>query len=179
MTIKQTEGQVFLSILSLALNWGWPPVTRRLRSPKPFSRPPFSSTIPSYWRKERSAKRTVRYAPTVEKALWEVAGQRVTTANVGDEVEAHVVIKTIREYIGSIMIKIRKDIAFQPERKDYYVETVPVNLIGGQEKEIELTFVPDQSRGNSLRGYFIEVDFLDSLTKWVMENSYPPRLRVT
>lgn len=116
--------------------------------------------------------------PAIKEAFWKVDGQIVTTANIGVEVEAHVVLKAIEECPGSIRVRIRKDVALRPE-KDCCVSNVPVNFIEGQEKEIELTFIPDEPSGNSLRGYFIEVDFLTTKTKWVMENSYPPRLRVT
>jgi len=127
----------------------------------------------------RSAR--VRASPTVQEVFWRVDGQKVTTANVGVEVEAHVVVKATEEYVGSIVVKIRKDIAFWPD-SDYSVKTVPVNLRGGQETELELSFAPDQASDGglrSLRGYFVEVDFSVTQTSWVMENSYPPRLKVT
>jgi len=120
----------------------------------------------------------VRYAPTVQEAFWEVDGQRVTTASVGITVNAHVMIKAVDEYVGSVVVKIRKDFAFWFD-SDYQVLTVPVNLAGGQEKEIELVFVPDKPSQGRLRGYFIEIDFAITKTKWVTENSYPPRLRMT
>jgi len=120
----------------------------------------------------------VRYAPTVQDAFWEVDGQRVTTARVGAEVKAQVMIKATEGYVGSVVVKIRKDVALWLD-SDYHVLTVSVNLVGGQEKEIDLVFVPDKPSGGGLRGYFIEIDFKATKTKWVMENSYPPRLKVT
>jgi hypothetical protein len=120
----------------------------------------------------------VRYAPTVQEAFWEVDGQTVTTASMGNTVNAHVMIKVVDEYVGSVVVKIRKDLVFWFD-SDFYVLTVPVNLVGGQEKEIELAFVPDKPCQSHLRGYFIEIDFEITKTKWVMENSYPPRLRIT
>jgi hypothetical protein len=119
--------------------------------------------------------------PVVQDAFWRVNGQRVTVASVGVEVEANVVVRVSQDYVGSITIKIRKDISFWPDA-DYTVKTEPVNLTGGQEIHLVLKFTPDQvSKGGlfSLRGYFVEVDFLATHTKWVMESSYPPRLRVT
>jgi len=127
----------------------------------------------------RSAR--VRAAPTVQEVFWQVGDERVTTASVGDEVEAHVVVKAGEEYVGSIVVKIRKDVSLWPDR-DYSVKTVPVNLKGGQETELELAFVPDEASDGGfrgLRGYFVQVDFSATDTTWVMENSYPPRLRVT
>jgi len=119
----------------------------------------------------------IRYAPIVQEAFWDVDGQRVTTAKVGVEVKAHVRIKATEEYVGLVVVRIRKDIALWPD-SDYQVLSVPVNLVGDQEKEIELTFAPDKTSGGRLRGYFIEIDFETVKTKWVMENSYPPRLTV-
>lgn len=119
----------------------------------------------------------VRSTPVMQEVFWRVDGRRVTTASVGDEVEAHVVAKATEEYVGSIVVRIRKDISFWPD-SDYSIKTVPVNLRGGQETELELAFVPDQASAGSLRGYFVEVDFSATGTSWVMESSYPPRLRV-
>jgi len=127
----------------------------------------------------RSAR--VRSTPVVQEVFWRVGGQKVTTASVGDEVEAHVVVKATEEYVGSIVVKIRKDVSFWPD-SDYNTKTVPVNLKGSQETALELAFVPDEASGGSLRslrGYFVEVDFTASGTSWVMESSYPPRLKVT
>jgi len=120
----------------------------------------------------------VRSAPTVQEVFWQVDDEKVATTSVGVEVEAHVIVKATEEYVGSIEVKIRKDVSFWWDT-DYSVKTVPVNLRGGQERELELKFVPDATSGGSLRGYFVEVNFSATQTKWVMENSYPPRLKVT
>lgn len=120
----------------------------------------------------------VRHSPTVQEAFWTVNGQRVTTASLGAEVTAHVTIRATEEYVGSIVVKVRKDLSFWPD-SNYHIATLPVNLVGGQEREIRLTYVPDQASGGGLRGYFIEVDFEVTGTDWVMESSYPPRLKVT
>jgi len=126
----------------------------------------------------------VRAAPIVREAFWLVNGERVSTARLGEKVEAHVVVKATEEYVGSIVVTIRKDIA-RGFDSDFHVATIPVNLRGGEEEEIELTFTPDEAGGGggflgfgALRGYFIEVEFRVTRTTWVMENSYPPRLRV-
>jgi len=123
----------------------------------------------------------VRAAPIVREAFWLVDDQRVSTATLGDKVEAHVVIKVTEEYVGSIVVKIRKDVAHSFD-SDFHISTIPVNLKGGEEKEIEITFTPDEPSSSGffgLRGYFIEVEFRVTRTTWVMENSYPPRLKVT
>jgi len=123
----------------------------------------------------RSAR--VRSAPVVQEAFWRVEGRRATTASAGAGVEAHVIVEATEEYVGSMVVRIRKDISFWSD-SDYSIKTVPVNLRGGQETELELAFVPDQASAGSLRGYFVEVDFSATGTSWVMESSYPPRLRV-
>ncbi len=116
--------------------------------------------------------------PAIKEAYWKVDERTVTTANVGAEVEAHVVLKAIGKYNGPIRVKIRKDAALRPE-KDCCVVNMPVNLIEGKEKEVELSFKLLPPSLSGIRGYFVEIDFLATKTKWVMENSYPPRLRVT
>lgn len=120
----------------------------------------------------------VRVAPVVREAFWRVAGEKVSSSMVGKGVEAVILVEATEEYVGSIVVKIRKDIAFWPD-SDYHVSTVPVNLVGGEGKELKVAFTPDETSGGSLRGYFIEVEFRATRTTWVMENSYPPRLRVT
>jgi hypothetical protein len=123
----------------------------------------------------------VRATPLVREAYWTIDNSPVTTARVGDHVEAHVVIEAVEEYVGSVTFKVRKDISIWPD-SDYHISTVPVSLRGGDEHEIEIAYIPDQGSGGGLRGlrgYFIEVDFQATGTTWVMENSYPPRLSVS
>jgi hypothetical protein len=113
----------------------------------------------------------------VQEVFWQVGGANVTEASLGDDIQAHAVIKANEEYVGSIVLKIRKDVAFWPDT-DYSTKTVPVNLRGDQVAELELSFAPDQVSGGGLRGYFVEIDFQALHTNWVMEDSYPPRLSV-
>jgi len=122
----------------------------------------------------------VRATPIVKEAFWLVDGQRATTAGLGDEVKAHVVIQATEEYVGSVVVKVRKDVRLWFD-DDFSVSTVPVNLVGGEEKTVEIPFTPDEASKSGLtglRGYFIEVEFRATRTSWVMENSYPPRLTV-
>jgi hypothetical protein len=120
----------------------------------------------------------VSAAPVVQEVFWQVYGRNVTAAHIGDEVEAHAIVKATAEYVGSILVKIRKDIAYWSD-SDYSVKTVPVNLNGSQATELVLDFVPDQASEGRLRGYFVEIDFQATHTSWTMENSYPPRLMVS
>jgi len=119
----------------------------------------------------------VSSAPVVQGVFWQLNGGNVTAAHVGDEVEAHAVVKATQEYAGSVVVKIRKDVAFWLD-SDYSVKTIPVNLTAGQATELVLDFAPDQASEGNLRGYFVEIDFQTTHTSWNMENSYPPRLTV-
>jgi len=118
-----------------------------------------------------------RQNPVVSEAFWQIRDERVTDTTRGEEVQAHVLVEASEEYVGSILVKIRKDVAWWLDT-DYQFSTFPVNLRGGQTTELELSFVPDQASGGRFRGYFIEVDFLVTGSKWVLEDSYPPRLKI-
>jgi hypothetical protein len=118
-----------------------------------------------------------RPVPSVLEAYWQVGGRRVTSTFVGAEVEAVVVIKPSEQYVGSVIVKVRKDISWWFD-KDYAVSTVPVDLRGDVERQLTLEFVPDEASGGSLRGYFIEVEFSAATASWSMDSAYPPRLQV-
>lgn len=119
----------------------------------------------------------VQASPAVQQAFWSVNSHNSTTANISEEVEAHVIVRATENHSGSIVLKIRKDVSFWSD-SDYATKTFPIDLKSGQTTELELTFTPDQAGAGRLRGYFMEVDFLVTRTKWVMANSYPPRLTV-
>jgi hypothetical protein len=119
----------------------------------------------------------IQATPAIQGVFWRVANHNSTTSSVGEEVEAHVIVLVKEEYAGSITLKIRKDVSFWLD-SDYATKTFPVNLEGGQTNELELAFTPGQPSAGRIRGYFIEVDFLATHTRWTMENSYPPRLTV-
>lgn len=121
-----------------------------------------------------------RVAPLVEQAVWQVGGRGVSTANIGQEVEARVVIRVVEEYVGSIVFRVKKDVSLWFD-SDFHVSTIPVDLAGGEKETIEIKFTPDEASGGGvggLRGYFIEVEFRVTRTTWEMENTYPPRLIV-
>ena len=124
----------------------------------------------------------VAAAPKVVEAFWRVDGHKVTSVSVGDKVEAHVAIQATEQYVGSVVVKIRKDVAIWPD-SDYSVVTVPVDLRGEAERQISLEFVPDEASSTGgfggLRGYFVEVEFSATGTSWTMDGGYPPRLQVT
>jgi hypothetical protein len=120
-------------------------------------------------------------APVVKEAYWQIDGQRASTSSLGQEVEAHVVVQATEQYVGSIVVKIRKDARLWFD-SDFKVDTIPVDLASGGERAMELSFTPDETSHGTitgLRGYFIEIEFRATRTTWTMENSYPPRLTVT
>ncbi len=122
-----------------------------------------------------------RSSPVVVEAFWQVDDQNVSATSLGSEVHAHVTIMATEEYVGSIVMKVRKDIAYWTDR-DYQTSTFPVNLAAGEEKDLILTFTPDQTSSSgfrAVRGYLLEVEFKVTGASWTMEDSYPPRLRVT
>lgn len=120
-------------------------------------------------------------APSVLEAYWRVDGQRVTSASVGDSVEAVVTVQASEHYVGSIVVKVRKDVSWWFD-KDYSVATVPVDMVGGGDPALlKVEFVPDEAsvgRVGSLKGYFIEVKFSAVGASWSMDSAYPPRLEV-
>jgi len=74
-----------------------------------------------------------------------------------------------------VTVKVRKDYALLPD-KDFKVETHFVSLREGESVELAVAFQPDEPSGDLMRGYFIE---LEGAVSWTMDDSYPPRLRVT
>ena len=119
-------------------------------------------------------------APAVLEAYWSVDDGRVTSVAVGTEVRAVVVIQPSEQYVGSVIVKVRKDVSLWFD-KDYSVATVPVDLRGGAERQLSLEFTPDEASVGGvgkLKGYFIEVEFSAVGATWTMDNAYPPRLEV-
>jgi len=117
-----------------------------------------------------------RGALKVVGAYWTVGDRTVSSCKVGDTVVAHVVLRAEGGPVrGSVTVKVRKDYAFLPD-KDFKVETHFVSLREGESVELAVAFQPDEPSGDLMRGYFIE---LEGAVSWTMDNSYPPRLRVT
>jgi hypothetical protein len=118
-----------------------------------------------------------RSGPLVQQVFWQANGQNVTKAYLGGEVELHAVVRAVEEYTGSVVIRIRKDIAYWFD-SDYVLKTFPLDLTGGRTAELNLTFSPDEASQGRTRGYFVEMGFTVTGTNWVMDDSYPPRLEV-
>jgi hypothetical protein len=112
----------------------------------------------------------------VVSAYWTVGDRTVSSCKVGDTVVAHVVLRAEGGPVrGSVTVKVRKDYALLPD-KDFKVETHFVSLREGESVELAVAFQPDEPSGDLMRGYFIE---LEGAVSWTMDDSYPPRLRVT
>ncbi len=118
-----------------------------------------------------------RAAPQVLETFWTRRDQLVTVVTLGDGVAAHVIVQAKEEYVGAIVVKIKKDVRLWFD-SDYGISTIPVNLKGGDQKAMAVELTPDEASAGSLRGYFIEVEFKVTRTRWTMENTYPPRLTV-
>lgn len=118
-----------------------------------------------------------RPSPIVVEAKWIVDSSSVTEISPDVAVEARVTVKAVEEYVGSIVLRVRKDIAVWSDT-DYEVSTFPVDIAGGDQKELTVVFQPDQSSSSGMRGYFIQIDYQTTSTTWTMQDTYPPRLRV-
>jgi len=118
-------------------------------------------------------------SPQVIDYYWIVGGQKVTSCALGSRVEGHVIIKAVNGPLeGYLSMKIRKDIALLPDQ-DFVVDAISISVRSGETTDVYAIFYPSEASGLSLRGYFIEVDFTSWETKWTMNDSYPPRLKVT
>ncbi len=141
--------------------------------------------IKVYWEGKEIYNMPNSYPPRLEvkgagsieviDAYWIINGIKKYTCTLGNQVEAHVTIRATGGSVnGIITLKIRKDIALAPD-KDFVSKDFPISLKEGETKELILTFTPDETSSNKMRGYFIE---LEGLASWTMSNSYPPRLKV-
>lgn len=119
----------------------------------------------------------LRATPIVQEAYWTASDQDISILKLGEDVEATIKIEATEHYVGSIVVKIKKDIRFWLD-SDYHITTIPLDLGGGEERTLKIGFSPDEATRGSLRGYFVEIEFQSTRTMWTMENSYPPRLKI-
>ena len=116
--------------------------------------------------------------PSLQNVWWTVNNKIVTEVQQGQTVKAHILIKAVGGAVkGTITVRIRKDLAWLPD-EDYVVRSFQLDLSEGQVTELIVTFSATQKSGLTFRGYFVQVDFDSWGTKWTMDSSYPPRLRV-
>ncbi len=110
-------------------------------------------------------------------AFWVKNGIRIISAELGDRVEAHVVVKAFNgQFYGGVKIKIKKDIPLAPD-EDFAEADFNIILEEGQETDLTVVFRPDEPSSSRLRGYFIEV-LVGGQGTWTMVDDYPPRLTV-
>lgn len=115
-------------------------------------------------------------ALSLVSVYWTVDGQVVESADLGDEVTAHVTVCASRAGVDDLLtIRIRKDIAAWPD-DDFKVASFVVSLEKDEPREYIVRFTPDEPSEGSLRGYFVE---LEDAVSWTMQSAYPPRLAVT
>ncbi len=111
---------------------------------------------------------------TIEEIVWiNSDGIKINTARSNQLVQVKITISSLSKYDGYISFKVRKDTRFLPDKNIAYLKQF-YSLEKGQKISITLSFVAE--KGFLTRGYFVEIDWRNG--KYVMENSYPPRLRV-
>ncbi|MBC8465425.1 hypothetical protein H8D57_00205, partial [bacterium] len=113
---------------------------------------------------------------SIDEVYWTVSNARTTSCEVGDLVEAHILLSADNAPLDDdITVKIRKDIALIPDT-NVESESYRIVLDGNQETEIVIEFSPSEASGLSTRGYFVEVE---GDVDWTMNEGYPPRLTVS
>jgi hypothetical protein len=143
--------------------------------------------------------------PLVIEAYWEVNGQKVTTVPKDTTVNVHVVVKPRDSsrydpgsFSGNIVVEIRQDWLGLDEPYGSANFDITKPITGDQTEHLQLAFVPKQSSSFLLHGYFIRAKYSgnDAFLRYQedqsvyfvtessglskeMENSYPPRLKVT
>lgn len=117
-------------------------------------------------------------APSLLNVWWTVNDQVVTVAQKGQTVKANIRIRAQGGSVkGIITIRIRKDIALLPD-EDHKVQSLTLSLSKDQVADAVVTFAASEKSGLTFRGYFVQIDFDSWGTKWTMDSSYPPRLKV-
>ncbi len=106
---------------------------------------------------------------------WSITNDAVSSGDIGDNVKAHIIIRALDARVEDrITISIRKDIPLWIDTDVSSTDFI-VSLERGESKEFVLSFIPDESSGLTLRGYFVEIE---GFTSWTMPNDYPPRFTV-
>jgi len=108
-----------------------------------------------------------------------VNGKNATQANVNDSVSANVKIVALEgDVIGKLKISVRKDFSWSPD-KEYIAQYFDIRISKDDSKVFSVPFVPDQKSGEgAFEGFFIDVYFNDQKIL-TMQNSYPPRLKIS
>jgi len=112
-----------------------------------------------------------------ESAYWMVGDTIVTTCDLGDKVQAHVVVKAYEARVlgAPLTVRIRKDLARHYD-DSFLKQNFAIDLERGESMDIVLEFSPDEVSGPVFRGYYIDVE---GAISFIMPDIYPPRLEVT
>jgi len=117
--------------------------------------------------------------PSVVSAWWTTSAGTVTEVKNGETVQAHVCIRALGgDLQGAITIRVRKDLVSLLD-EDYEIQTYTLSLKENEQTELTVVFIASEVTSPFFRGYFIQVDFVTWGISWTMENSYPPRLKVS
>ena len=109
--------------------------------------------------------------------FWEVDGNRVSTAQFDDIIEAHVILRAISAGVSDyVIIKIVKDLAWMSDI-DYISKRFEFFILSGETEELVIPFSPHTRSGSTFRWYLIEIHFSDG-SSWMMEQLSPPRLKI-
>lgn len=140
--------------------------------------------LKTYWGSDSIGEQSSSYPPRlrviegsleVEEIYWTSGGNVISSCEVGDLIQAHVILGAYDARVeDEITIKIRKDIPLWSD-EDFAASSYTILLEDREEDEYILAFTPDEPSGNSLRGYFVEIE---GYTEYTMPNEYPPRLVV-
>lgn len=122
----------------------------------------------------------VKSSLQVVDAYWMIDNEAITTAKLGENVQAHISLIAIGgDAAGSIEFRVRKDVAWWFDR-DFKTVSFSVDMPRGEVQTIGLTFTPDElSNGGfrGIRGYYLEA-YWGGKKIYSMKSAYPPRLMI-
>jgi hypothetical protein len=110
---------------------------------------------------------------SIEFSGWFVGNSPVTSAKKSDNVIAKLIFSWGQS--GSYTIEVRRDISWAPDETITQLQFV----YDGYSSTQQISFIPPYMTDEAgTNGYHIDI-LRGSDTIWTMQNSYPPRLRVT
>jgi hypothetical protein len=143
------------------------------------------------------------HVPIVLKAYWSSGAACVTTAAVGEEITAHIVLSSNSTAYNPLKVRGKVTLNLLKERPWWWGGseiwksiTADVTLDPGQTQDVVYAFVVDEASSWTLDGYYLsaafsgcdplsEAFFTDKSVRWkdgggyAMGAGYPPRLRTT
>lgn len=123
----------------------------------------------------------------VTDCYWTVNDERVTSANVGEEITAHIVFEASEaSFQGTVLIEIIQDNDSMFYENEYVTLEKSLIISKGGEKEVTISFKSYEATGDVSNemfgddvviGYYIKITYQDE-TIYEMEDEYPPRLNI-